>query len=254
MAADDNREKGSQRRAGVAQVSNIEVAPGTIVVFADISCPWAHAAIYRWRAARARLGLTGALELDVRAFPLELINEESTPRRIVEAEIPVVGGMEPGAGWQVWQGPSDDWPVTTLPALEAVYAAKRQGLDVSADLDRALRLALFRDSRNISMHHEIMEVAASVPGLDTDALAELLERGEAKRAIFEDLEAARDDRVQGSPHFFLPDGTDEHNPGVTLRWEGEHGEGFPVVSKDEVSIYDSLLERAARTGPHLTGG
>ena len=66
------------------------------------------------------------------------------------------------------------------PALEAVYAAKRQGLAASADLDRALRLALFSDSRNISMHHEIMEVAASVPGLDADALAELLERGEAK--------------------------------------------------------------------------
>jgi predicted DsbA family dithiol-disulfide isomerase len=232
----------------VGHVTNIEVASGTVVLFADISCPWAHAAVYRWRAARDRLGLTDALELDVRAFPLELINEESTPRRTVETEIPVVGGMEPEAGWQVWQGPSDDWPVTTLPALEAVYAAKRQGLAASADLDRALRLALFRDSRNISMHHEIVEVAASVPRLDADALAELLEQGEAKSEIFDDFEVARGNRVQGSPHFFLPDGTDEHNPGVTVSWEGEHGEGFPVVSNDEVSIYDSLLERAAGTG------
>ena len=232
----------------MAHVTSIEVASGTVVLFADISCPWAHAAVYRWREARARLGLTGDLELDVRAFPLELINEESTPRRTVEAEIPVVGAMEPEAGWQVWQGPSDDWPVTTLPALEAVYAAKRQGLAASADLDRALRLALFRDSRNISMHHEIMEVAASVPGLDADALAELLERGEAKSEIFDDLEVAKGSRVQGSPHFFLPDGTDEHNPGVTVSWEGEHGEGFPVVSNDEASTYDSLLERAAGTG------
>jgi predicted DsbA family dithiol-disulfide isomerase len=229
-------------------VTSIEVASGTVVLFADISCPWAHAAVYRWRETRARLGLTGDLELDVRAFPLELINEESTPRRTVEAEIPVVGAMEPEAGWQVWQGPSDDWPVTTLPALEAVYAAKRQGLAASADLDRALRLALFRDSRNISMHHEIMEVAASVPGLDADALAELLERGEAKSEVFDDLEVAKGSQVQGSPHFFLPDGTDEHNPGVTVSWEGEHGEGFPVVSNDEVSVYDSLLERAAGTG------
>lgn len=230
-------------------MTNIAVAPGTVVLFADISCPWAHAAVYRWRAARARLGLTGHLELDVRAFPLELINEQSTPRRTVEAEIPVVGAMEPEAGWQMWQGPSDDWPVTTLPALEAVYAAKRQGLEASADLDRALRLALFSDSRNISMHHEIMEVAASVSGLDADALADLLERGAAKSEIFDDLEVAKENRVRGSPHFFFPDGTDEHNPGVTLCWGGEHEKGFPVVSNDEVSIYDSLLERAARTGP-----
>ena len=229
-------------------MTSIEVASGTVVLFADISCPWAHAAVHRWRAARARLGLTDALELDVRAFPLELINEESTPRRTVEAEIPVVGAMEPEAGWQVWRGASDDWPVTTLPALEAVYAAKRQGLAASADLDRALRLALFGDSRNISMHHEIMEVAASVPGLDAGALAELLESGGAKSEVFDDLEVAKGSRVQGSPHFFLPDGTDEHNPGVTVSWEGEPGEGFPVVSNDEVSVYDSLVKRAAGTG------
>jgi predicted DsbA family dithiol-disulfide isomerase len=226
-------------------VPNIEVAPGTVVLFADISCPWAHAAVYRWREARARLGLTAKVQLDIRAFPLELINEESTPKRILDAEIPVVGGMEPRAGWQVWQGHPDDWPVTTLPALEAVYAAKRQGLEASSDLDRALRLALFQDSRNISMHYEIMEVAASVPGLDTEALAELLEQGQAKSEIFDDFEVAKRDRVEGSPHFFLPDGTDEHNPGVTVSWEGEHGQGFPVVSNDEVSIYDELLERAA---------
>jgi predicted DsbA family dithiol-disulfide isomerase len=224
---------------------NIEVAPGTVVLFADISCPWAHAAVYRWREARARLGLTDKLQLDIRAFPLELINEESTPKRILDAEIPVVGGMEPKAGWHVWQGHPDDWPVTTLPALEAVYAAKRQGLEASSDLDRALRLALFQDSRNISMHYEILEVAASVPGLDAEALAELLEQGEAKSEIFDDFEVAKQNRVEGSPHFFLPDGSDEHNPGVTMSWEGEHGRGFPVVSNDEVSIYDELLVRAA---------
>jgi hypothetical protein len=27
--------------------------------------------------------------------------------------------------------------------------------------------------------------------------------------------------------------------------EEEHGQGFPVVSNDELSIYDELLERAA---------
>jgi len=236
MTADDKRE-GARSRL-------VEVAPGTVVLFADISCPWAHAAVYRWREARARLGLIGEVKLDVRAFPLELINEQSTPRRILDAEIPVVGGMEPKAGWQVWNGRPDDWPVTTLPAIEAVYAAKRQGLDASADLDRALRVALFRDSRNISMHYEILEVAASVRGLDSDALTELLEQGEARPEIFDDLEVARQDPVQGSPHFFFADGTDVHNPGVTVTWEGEHGQGFPVVSNDEVSIYDELLERA----------
>lgn len=223
----------------------IEVPAKTTVLFADIACPWAHAAVYRWRAAREHLGLTGEVQLDVRAFPLELINDQATPKPILDAEIPVVGTMEPAAGWQVWQGRPHDWPVTILPALEAVYAAKKQGLGSSADLDRALRLALFRDSRNISMHHEIMDVAKATRGVDADELEVLLVEGVFRSEIFDDLELAQGDGVQGSPHFFLPDGTDIHNPGVTMSFQGEHGSGFPVVSKDDPSIFEDLLKRAA---------
>ena len=42
-----------------------------------------------------------------------------------------------------------------------------------------------------------------------------------------------------------PDGTEVHNPGVKMSWEGEHGFGFPVVSKDDPSIFEDLLKRAA---------
>ncbi|MGH2827702.1 MAG: DsbA family oxidoreductase, partial [Actinomycetota bacterium] len=172
-------------------------------------------------------------------------NDQATPKPVLDAEIPVVGAMEPEAGWQVWQGRPHDWPVTILPALEAVYAAKQQGLAASADLDRALRLALFRDSRNISMHHEIMDVAKATPGLDADELEGLLVEGTSRSEVFDDLEIARSDGVKGSPHFFLPNGTNLHNPGVTMHWESEHDPGFPVVSKDDPSIFEDLLERAA---------
>jgi len=37
----------------------VEVAPGTIVVFSDIGCPWAHVAVWRLHDARRRLGLDG---------------------------------------------------------------------------------------------------------------------------------------------------------------------------------------------------
>ena len=223
----------------------IEVPRKTVVMFADIACPWAHAAVHRFHVTRDRLELHDAIRLDVRAFPLELINDQSTPKRILEAEIPVVGTMEPDAGWQIWQARPDEWPVTILPALEAVYAAKRQGLEASEELDRALRRALFGHSINISMQHEIIEVAESCPLVDTSVLEKVLIDGEARSAIFGDLEIAQTDQVQGSPHFFLSDGTNVHNPGVTVRWEGEHGAGFPVVEKDEPSIYEDLLERAS---------
>lgn len=53
------------------------------------------------------------------------------------------------------------------------------------------------------------------------------------------------DDVQGSPHFFLADGSDVHNPGIELHWEGEPGSGFPVVDTDDPSAIDELVRRAA---------
>lgn len=84
----------------------ITVRPGTIVVFADIGCPWAHAAIYRLQLFREKAGLTEAIHFDIRAFPLELFNRQPTPKLILDAETSCVGAMEPGAGWQMWQRPS----------------------------------------------------------------------------------------------------------------------------------------------------
>src|SRR5947209_13791354 len=154
----------------------VDVAPGTIVVFSDVGCPWAHLAVYRLLTARERLGLGDAVRPDHRAFPLEIFNRRPTPRRVVSAEVPVVGGLDPKAGWQVWQEDLSTWPVTTLPALEAVQAAKEQGLAASERLDRALRVAFFGQSRCISMRHVILEVADGC-GVDADALAAALDDG-----------------------------------------------------------------------------
>jgi hypothetical protein len=179
------------------------------------------------------------------AFPLEIINEEPTPKRTLEAEIPVAGGLEPEAGWQIWGRATYEWPTSMLPALEAVQAARAQGTGAAEALDRALRIAFFRDSRVVAMRHEILDIAAGCDGVDTAKLKEALDDGRARRAVIEDKAASDEAAVEGSPHLFLPDGTDVHNPGIELHWVGEHGAGFPVVDKDDPSIYEELLERAA---------
>lgn len=102
----------------------IDVRPGTVVVFADLGCPWAHAAIYRFHRYREKAGLTARLHLDVRAFPLEVFNEQPTPKLILDAEISCVGGMEPNASWQMWQGPEYTYPVTMLPPMVEVDASR----------------------------------------------------------------------------------------------------------------------------------
>ena len=219
--------------------------PGTVVVWSDLACPWAHVAVARLHRVRAELGLVDDVVLDHRAFPLEVLNERSTPKRILDAEIPVVGALEPAAGWQVWQRPEWEYPGTVLLALEAVQAAKEQSLRASEALDRALRVAFFGHGRPISQRSVVLDVAEGCPEVDAGVLAKALDEGRARRALMDMAEQAAGDGVQGSPHLFLPDGTDVHNPGVTMHWEGEKGRGFPVVDTDDPAVYGDLLRRAA---------
>ena len=219
---------------------------GTIAIYSDIACPWAGAAVHRLRAVRTRVGLDGAVVLDHRPFPLELVNQRATPKAELDAEIPVVGGrLVPDAGWRVWQARASEWPVTTLPALEAVQAAKEQGLPVAEALDAALRDALFAQSRCVSMRHVILEVARRCLEVDADKLADALDDGRHRRAVIDAADAAQRAGVKGSPHLFLPDGSDAHNPGVRMHWVGEHGQGFPVVDAYDPGVYEDLLRRAA---------
>ena len=223
----------------------MHVAVGTLVVYSDIGCPWAHVAVHRLHEARTRLGLDDRVRFDHRAFPLELVNGRPTPKLTLDSEIPVTGGLEPDAGWQLWLGPLHEYPVSTLPALEAVQAAKAQGLEASERLDRGLRRALFAESRCITMGHVILEVAAE-QGLDVDGLAAALEAGPARAEVHEQCRQAEAGGVEGSPHVFGPGGLDAHNPGVRMHWEGDHdGAGFPVVDADDPAAVDRLLEAAA---------
>jgi predicted DsbA family dithiol-disulfide isomerase len=220
-----------------------EVAPGSVVVYCDIACPWATCAVWRLVRTRRDLGLDERVHLDHRAFPLELVNERPTPKPTLDAEIPVVADIEPDFGFQPWTEADWKWPGTVLLALEAVQAAKEQGLAVSERLDVDLRRALFCDSRCISLRPVVLAVAATCAGLDVAALTKALDDGVGRRAVLQQLDAARATGVKGSPHVFLPDGSDVHNPGIAIHWQGEHGHGSPVVDRDEPGVYVELLRR-----------
>jgi predicted DsbA family dithiol-disulfide isomerase len=224
----------------------IDVAPGTIVVFSDIGCPWAHIAVYRLLATRRKLGLDARVTLDHRAFPLEVYNRRPTPKRILDAEVAVVGGLEPDAGMEMWQDEEQAYPVTTLLALEAVQAAKEQGLRASEELDLALREAFFSKSQCVSLRHVILEVAEKCEGVDAEALRDAIDHGRARRAVFDQAVEAEREHVEGSPHFFLVDGSDAHNPGIEQHWTADKGRGVPVVTRYEPDVYEDLLRRAVR--------
>ncbi|MBM7810345.1 DsbA family oxidoreductase [Saccharothrix algeriensis] len=225
-----------------------EVRPGTIVIYTDIGCPWSTVAVVRLLRAREEAGLVDRVSLDHRTFLLEDVNGVPTPKRLVESEIPAVGALEPDLGWKLWQADPATWPVTTAPASEAVHAAKEQSPRAAEELDLALRTALFRDSRCVSLRHEIVDIARKCPNVDADALGEALDDGRARGPMMRDYRANRD-AVRGCPHLFFADGHDVLNPGVGLKWVGEPDTGFPVVEHDDPGVYADLVRRAAATAP-----
>jgi predicted DsbA family dithiol-disulfide isomerase len=226
----------------------MDVRPRTVVLFSDIGCPWGSLAVHRLRRRRHERGLDDGVVIDHRAYPLELLNEQVTPKTIVDSEVAVVGSHEPELGWQPWHGHEREYPSTTLLPLEAVQAAKAEavgGLRASEELDAALRTAWYAGSRPIHLYSELVAVAAACDGLDVDALAKALQSGAGRSDVFAQFETARTDAVQGSPHLFLPDGFNVHNPGIELAWTGGQFQGMPRIVRDDPSVYDDILDRAA---------
>ena len=224
----------------------MEVVPGTVQVWSDLGCPWSHAVVWRLWDARRRLGLEGRVHFDHHAFPLELFNDEPTPRWHIDVEAPVVETIAPRAGWQPWSAPDSAWPVTLLPPMEAVQAAKLQSLGAAEALDRGLRRALYAESRCISLRHVILEVAGETDAVDVADLAAALDDGRARRAIMDDWRTAQGDEVRGSAHLFVPDGTNGQNPGIEIGWEDD---GSPYgrywIERDDPAAIDDLVRRAA---------
>ncbi len=224
----------------------LDVAPGTIMVWSDIGCPWSHAVIWRLHDARRRLGVGDRVVLDLHAFPLELFNSEPTPRPRIDAEWPVARELAPRAGWQAWAASDHAWPVTMLPAMEAVQAAKAQSSAASEELDRALRRAFFAESRCISLRHVILEVAGTCDAVDVNGLADQLDTGVARRALLDDWATARGDDVRGAAHLFLHDGTEGQNPGIEIGWRADGEAGKYSIERDDPSEIDEFVRRAVR--------
>lgn len=186
------------------------------------------------------------MRFDHHAFPLELFNSEPTPRWHIDVEAPVAEALAPRAGWRPWSASDSTWPVTLLPPMEAVQAAKLQSLGAAEELDRGLRRALFGESRCISLRHVILEIAHETEAVDVASLAAALDDGRARAALMADWAVARGDEVRGSAHLFAPDGTNEQNPGITIGWSEDGGPtGTYWIEADDPTAIDDLVRRAA---------
>jgi len=208
----------------------------TVTIYSDVGCPWATVAIHRLR--RARDGQDLDVVLDQRAWPLEWINEQGTPRHIVEPEMALLASHEERL-FSRFGGPS--WPSTLLPAVELVAAARRAfGVRAAEDVDYQARLAFFRHSADVSQCHVLHRVAADA-GLDADAVMHVWETEPVRADVVDDYRRSLDLPIEGSPQIFWPDGSTSHNPGMDHEWV----RGLPRLRHaDDAAAARLLAERA----------
>ncbi len=227
-----------------AAVRNTDFA---IVVYSDVGCPWANIAVQRLSHTLLEMGLDREIAIDHRAFPLELMNDRPIDSDVLAAEIPTLRKLEPSAPWPDGSGP---WrfSTSTLAALEAVQAAKEQGIEASVRLDRALRRAMFADLAQLETPQQVVEIARDVDGVDADALDDALRAGRGRREVRQHAAESRTDLVTGSPTLVLPDGSVHHNPGISMHWEDEPGERL-VIDSDDPEAYAALVERSMAAQP-----
>jgi predicted DsbA family dithiol-disulfide isomerase len=218
-----------------------------VSVWSDIHCPWATVAVHRLRAARDRDQLD--VVFDQRAWPLEFVNAQGTPKLVVQ-ETAVLAQHEPDL-FSAYR--NESWPSTFLPAFELVAAARRVGgLRVAEDVDYAMRLAFFRKSIDVSIRaglEKALAVAAGLnPELDAPAVLAAWDSGAARADVLADYERSKSLPIQGSPQVFWPDGTTTHNPGM-----GDHTwvRGIPRIHTADPDAPGRLLREKIGGQPHV---
>ncbi len=176
--------------------------------WAEYYCPWCYVAAVR--LYRAQREYEGRVRAFTRFFPLELVNGEEPPRDILEQEWWLAAMQEPAASFVPYT--AADWPTTTLPAFDAVWAARQQGWSVAMDLDLRIRRAFFGESRNIGKPDVLLEIARDVE-IDFARFERDFASPAARVAVTEESALGRGKYgVRGTPTLMLADGTRLRTP------------------------------------------
>src|SRR5690606_32225177 len=108
-----------------------------------------------------------------------------------------------------------------------------------------LRRAFLRASVDVSieagLRTALQAAVARGAEIDAEAVLEAWRTQPVRADVLADYERSKNLPIQGSPQVFLPDGSTEHNPGLTdHQWRG----GIPRVLSDDRDAPRRLLLRA----------
>ena len=162
----------------------------TVVVFADIVCPFAYIGLTRLIERRRTLGRDD-VRLQIRSWPLELVNAKRVDGHFIGEEIDEI---RPQVGDGLFSNfDVNAFPATSLPGLALTAQAYAVDDATGEAVAMELRSLLFEQGVDVSDAAVLAEVAER-HGLAGDADIDL--------ALAEYAEG-RERGVVGSPHFFI---------------------------------------------------
>ena len=93
-----------------------------------------------------------------------------------------------GIPFTLWR--REDFPIWSLPALEAARCVARQGEELFEAVHLALFRAFFAEGRNVGEKKEVIEVVETIPGLDHDRFLHDYEGGVVREDVLEECDEA----------------------------------------------------------------
>jgi predicted DsbA family dithiol-disulfide isomerase len=220
-----------------------------IELYSSIECPFAYLAVHRLRQVWPEF--SGRVQIVWRALSLEYINRQVTPKPGNEFEREFLRQIEPSLPARPWPGPEWQWPATFWPAFEALACAQSQGPEAAFELSWALRYAFFQEGRCISLRHEIFDLAGSLADqglLDRERFETDWDSGRYKTLVIAESQRGWHElKVEGSPTFVLPDGSQVSGPATgEIDIDEENGilRSYKPFAGNPLDTYRELLSRA----------
>lgn len=194
-------------------------------IFADITCPFTHVGLRR--VVHELAELDGAVELVIRAWPLEWVNGAPLDAAAVYTKIGALHDQLGTADFTDFR--EDAWPGTTIPALNLAAAAFDVDWATGLAVSLALRDALFEEGRNVGDPAVLSSIADQFelepPGDEPSALVQA-DYAEGQRR-----------GVRGSPDFWL--GEEEFFCPALKLGHDDHG----LTAEFDVDGFGNFIDR-----------
>jgi predicted DsbA family dithiol-disulfide isomerase len=175
-----------------------------VVVFHDVLCAWSYLADARLAVLRAEFG--EQVRWSYRGFPLRPDEQalEKKERQQLARNVRRIAREPEGQGVvaDLWTG--NDAPVSSLPPLIALEAARQQGAEQHDALLEALRRAAFVRGMNVTRRDVLLEVAGAL-GLDETRFLRDLDDPRSFDRLQEGVDDAESMGIRGAPAVIIGD-------------------------------------------------